>query len=113
MAASRPVTCVVLTVALVQLHQHRGRDHQEVSQGWRHRVHHHREPLAQAAQALQRTAGHQGPQGRCPPLQTPSQSDFQGPPGHGAQRQKGGGWESLHPKARFTVKVCPFLLEET
>lgn len=49
------LTCVVLAVALVQLHQHGGWDHQEVPQGGRHRVHDHREPLAQAAQALQRT----------------------------------------------------------
>lgn len=52
---SCPVTCVVLTVALIELHQHGGWDDEEVPQRWHHRVHHHREPLTQAAQTLQHT----------------------------------------------------------
>lgn len=52
---SHPVTCVVLTVILIELHQHRGRNDQEVPQRRRHRVYHHREPFTQASQTLQHT----------------------------------------------------------
>lgn len=63
-----PVTCVVLTVALIQLHQHGGWDDQEVPQRRCHRVHHHRKSLTQTAQTLQHTID---------PLSRPEQGDAQ------------------------------------
>lgn len=81
------VTCVVLTVALIELHQHGGWDNQEVPQRWHHRVHHHREPLTEAAQTLQQTidtshspggAGRAGPRSETPSRYPNLTRDVQG-----------------------------------
>ena len=94
------LTCVVLAVALVQLHQHGGWDHQEVPQGGCHRVHHHREPLAQAAQALQRT----GLSGAAGEALTTSDTTMTGvvPCPRATRHNDRTGWWGLHPKLRFT-----------
>lgn len=94
------LTCVVLAVALVQLHQHGGWDHQEVPQGGCHRVHHHREPLAQAAQALQRTGTVRGHRGGAHHLRHHMTGVVPRP--RATRHNDRTGWWGLHPKVRFT-----------
>lgn len=53
--AAAALTRRVLAVVLVELHQDRRRNHQEVSEGHGDGVGHHREPLTQPAQALRHT----------------------------------------------------------